>query len=134
MAIHREMIVDIPEHSYLQRKGGREYVYMYTKFFRRPDGRPSNRSMAVGMLTSGDDWVMHPNDNYLRMHHITIDQDALAVKAMGKKAKTAAIAAKKTAGKKAPGKKKPKVGVKVSAKETPEKKEPRVEIKMALGE
>ena len=70
MAIHRDMVVDIPEHAYLQRKGGKEYVYVYTQFFRRADGRPSNRSMAVGVLTDSDDWVMHPNDNYLRMRRV----------------------------------------------------------------
>ena len=70
MAIHRDMVVDIPEHAYIQRRGGREYVYMYTRFFRTEEGKPSNESVAVGALTDGDDWVMHPNDNYLRIYRV----------------------------------------------------------------
>lgn len=70
MAIHRDMVVDIPEHAYIQRRGGREYVYMYTRFFRTGEGKPSNESVAVGALTDGDDRVMHPNDNYLRIYRV----------------------------------------------------------------
>jgi len=59
------MVVDVPEHIYLQERNGRYYVYEYTRYFRRGT-KTGHESWAVGLLCDTDDMLMYPNDNYLR--------------------------------------------------------------------
>ena len=66
MAVHRDMRVKVPKGCYVMRKKGTAYVYCYTAFFRNDEGKPRNKSMAVGVLCADDETMMHPNDNYLK--------------------------------------------------------------------
>ena len=68
MAVHRDVRVARPERTFVQGKGGTRYVYLYTEFFRNDEGRPRNRSVAIGALCGDDESMMWPNDNYMDIY------------------------------------------------------------------
>lgn len=67
MAVYRKMKVEIPSRTYRQKKGDSLYVYIYTQFFRKKDGRTSNKSVCIGVVCADDKSRMHPNDMYFTL-------------------------------------------------------------------
>lgn len=63
MGTYKNMRVEIPAGTYVQKRGEHSYVYLYTEFFRK-DGKPSNKSVCIGKL-DGDKLI--PNDKYFEL-------------------------------------------------------------------
>ena len=91
MAIYRDRLVDVPNHTYkqLNKKNGTEYVYIYTEYFRNESGKSRNRSKAIGVFDS-ESQRMHPNDNYFSIMDVPMERVEGDVKNVGFSAVTQA--------------------------------------------
>ena len=91
MAIYRDRLVDIPDHTYrqLNKKTRTEYVYVYTEYFRNENGKARNRSKAIGVFDP-DSKRMHPNDNYFKIFEVPMERVESDVRNVGFSAVTEA--------------------------------------------
>lgn len=66
--IYRERVVDIPPHTYTQKKlgSGQEYIYLYTKSYRNELGQSRHHSSVIGLYDPASG-KMHPNDHYYEL-------------------------------------------------------------------
>jgi len=73
MAVYNETLVEIPEDEGVHVKSvgakGEKYVYKHVHYFRNAEGKPRNKSKAIGKfdLASGK---MFPNSNYFDLYQI----------------------------------------------------------------
>lgn len=70
MSVYKNEIVDIPKHSYSQKKGNTIYNYTYTEFYRNSEKKPRNKSVSTGVRITNKKGKMHPNDNYFSLMKI----------------------------------------------------------------
>ena len=84
MAIYRDRLVDVPNHTYrqLNKKSGIEYVYIYTEYFRNESGKSRNRSKAIGVYEP-ESKKMYPNDNYFAIVDVPMERIEGDVKNVG---------------------------------------------------
>jgi len=73
MGIYKQTLIDMPDEPGIHVKPagakGEPYVYIYTKYFRNKDGKPRNKSKAIGKYDP-DTKKMYPNDNYFQMFQV----------------------------------------------------------------
>ena len=57
MAVYNKTLVDIPDddgvHIKIAGAKGEKYVYKHVKYFRNTEGKPRNKSKAIGKFDSG---------------------------------------------------------------------------------
>ena len=73
MPDYNKTLVDIPDDDGVHVKTagakGEKYVYKHVKYFRNTEGKPRNKSKAIGKFDSGSG-KMFPNDNYFDLYHV----------------------------------------------------------------
>ena len=82
MATYNNALVDIPDDEGVHVKTagakGEKYVYKHMKYFRNDEGKPRNRSKAIGKFDV-DSGKMRPNSNYYDLYHIDISMPDVSV-------------------------------------------------------
>ena len=82
MAAYNDRLVDIPcdEGVHVKMAGakGEKYVYKHIKYFRNTEGKPRNKSKAIGKLDV-DSGKMFPNSNYFELYHVDISLPDVSV-------------------------------------------------------
>ena len=63
MSSYENMLVDIPDRTYRQKKNNVSYIYFYTKFFRSQTGKSRNKSLCIGK-EDNETGKMFPNKNF----------------------------------------------------------------------
>ena len=82
MAVYKETLVNIPDDDGVHVKSagikGEKYVYKHLKYFRNSEGKPRNKSKAIGKFdaVSGK---MFPNSNYFDLYNIDPSLPEVAV-------------------------------------------------------
>jgi transposase len=75
MAVYKKMLVDIPDDDGIHVKSAgaknEKYVYKHVKYFRNTEGKPRNRSKAIGKLDTSSG-KMFPNANYFELYNVGI--------------------------------------------------------------
>ena len=73
MAISKQVLVEVPDDKGVHIKTSgvnrEKYVYKYVKYFRNSDGKPRNKSKAIGKYDQASG-KMYPNNNYFEMYQI----------------------------------------------------------------
>ena len=73
MAAFNKSLVDIPDDEGVHVKTAgvkaEKYVYKHVKYFRNAEGKPRNRSKAIGKFDA-DSGKMFPNSNYFELYHV----------------------------------------------------------------
>ena len=73
--LYGKTLVNIPEdegvHVKIAGARGEKYVYKHVKYFRNSEGKPRNRSKAIGKLDA-DSGKMFPNSNYFELYQADI--------------------------------------------------------------
>jgi len=73
MTIYNNSLVDVPndEGVHIKTAGAKseKYVYKYVKYFRNAEGKPRNKSKAIGKFDVGSG-KMYPNSNYYAFYNI----------------------------------------------------------------
>lgn len=74
MALYRDRTVEIPKHTYRQKRArsGLEYIYLYTKSFRNEAGQSRHHSTLIGLYDPATG-RMHPNDHYYELLDVPND-------------------------------------------------------------
>lgn len=62
MALHHNVRVPVPGKTYKKKQNDSVYIYYYIEFFRK-NGKPTNKSVAIGKLDK-DSEMLIPNDHY----------------------------------------------------------------------
>ena len=75
MPAFNKSLVDIPDDEGVHVKTagakGEKYVYKHVKYFRNAEGKPRNRSKAIGKFDA-DSGKMFPNSNYFELYHVDV--------------------------------------------------------------
>ena len=73
MATYSNTLVDVPDdegvHAKVAGAKGEKYVYKHVKYYRNSEGKPRNKSKAIGKLDASSG-KMFPNSYYFELYHI----------------------------------------------------------------
>lgn len=64
LALHHSVRVPVPTRTYRKKRDGYTYIYYYTSFFTKDNGKHSNTSVLIGRLDKDDSSKLIPNDHY----------------------------------------------------------------------
>lgn len=64
MTLHHSVRVSVPGRTYRKKRGNSTYIYYYTSFFTKENGKHSNTSVIIGKLDNNDSSKLIPNDHY----------------------------------------------------------------------
>jgi transposase len=82
MATYNKTLIDIPDDEGVHVKSagakGEKYVYKHVKYFRNTEGKPRNKSKAIGKLDVSTG-KMIPNSNYFDLYHVDISHPDVSV-------------------------------------------------------
>ena len=75
MSLNSNTLVDIPDDEGVHVKTaglkGEKYVYKHVQYFRDTQGKPRNKSKAIGKYDA-DSGKMLPNNNYFEMYNVDV--------------------------------------------------------------
>ena len=82
MATYNDSLVDVPDDEGVHIKSagakGEKYVYKHVKYFRNAEGKPRNKSKAIGKFDAKSG-KMFPNDNYFDLYHVDVSFPDISV-------------------------------------------------------
>ena len=82
MAVYNKALVDIPDDEGVHVKTagakGEKYVYKHVKYFRNTEGKPRNKSKAIGKYDANSG-RMYPNGNYFDLYLVDVSHSDVSV-------------------------------------------------------